>query len=67
MNLFVILLSLLAVAGPALAQECSIGVYANPEGTLDDYFPTPGELESFYVVIFTEDTAAAAAYSIEIC
>jgi hypothetical protein len=62
----IVILSVFLLASPALGQDCAIGVYGNPLGTLVDYFPTPLELESFYVILFTEDTAAAASYSIEI-
>ena len=66
MRLAVTLVLLLSLVLPAAAQDCTIGTYSNPAGLLYDSFPTPLELTSFWVLIFAEDTAAAAAYSIEI-
>ena len=66
MRLAASLVLLLCLSLPAAAQDCSIGTYSNPAGLLYDSFPTPLELTSFWVLIFAEDTAAAAAYSIEI-
>lgn len=59
-------LSLTLVAGTALAQTpaCSIGVYADPAGTVGLFQPTEVQAFDVYVVAFTEDVINAAAYSI---
>ena len=66
MKLALVFLTLTMFATPVLAQDCSIGTYSNPAGLLYDSFPTPEEINSFWVLLFAEDTAAAAAYSISI-
>jgi hypothetical protein len=59
-------MALYILAGPALAQDCMIAPYWDPEGTISHGFPSytsTGMLYfSVYVVIFAEDTVAAAAY-----
>lgn len=58
-------LSLTLVAGTALAQPaCSIGVYADPAGTVGLFQPTEVQAFTVYVVAFTEDVINAAAYQI---
>ena len=54
---------LMCLHGAAQAQECLIGVYADPEGTLLCLDP-PGSGFSLYVVMSVENTVAAAAYSL---
>ena len=53
---------LLVFAGSAPAEECEIGVFADPEGTQSLFYPPELENFSVYVVMFVEDTVAAAAY-----
>ena len=55
---------LLCLHGSAPAQECLIGAFGDPEGTQGDCIsPYEGEIFSIYVVMFVENTVAAAAYS----
>jgi hypothetical protein len=59
-------LTLTLVASTALAQipACSIGVYADPAGTVGLFQPTEVQAFDVYVVAFTEDVINAAAYQI---
>lgn len=59
-------LSVTLVAGTGFAQTtaCSIGVYADPAGTLGLFQPTEIQAFDVYVVAFTEDVINAAAYQI---
>ena len=66
MRIAVALCLLFCLSIPAAAQDCTIGAYSNPAGLVYDSFPTPLELTSLWVLLFAEDTAGAAAYSIEI-
>jgi hypothetical protein len=63
------LLALICLAVPAAAQDCTIAAYLDPEGTVSWGFPDlwsdPIEY-SVYVVLFTEDTVAAAAYQMTV-
>lgn len=69
----VIALSLVMIAGTALAQNCVVGVYADFNGT-DGYAEPPynnpgtGFSDPFYVysILFTEDFANAVAWSVHI-
>jgi len=67
----VIALSLVMIAGTALAQNCVVGVYADANGT-DGYaeppYATPPYSEPFYVysILFTEDFANAVAWKLNI-
>jgi hypothetical protein len=47
---------------PVWAEQCEIGVFADPEGTISLVSPTEASDFSVYVIIFAEDTVAAAAY-----
>ena len=62
-----LLLALTASADPLLAQ-CEIGVYGDPAGltTMMNAHTQAGVPFSVYVVMFTEDTAAAASYEVHI-
>jgi len=63
--LVLVLLVLAMCANSSFAQDCTIGNYADPEGTItDEIYPIDGQLFSVYVIIFAEDTVAAAAYSL---
>jgi hypothetical protein len=54
-------------AGLAQAQPpCTIGVYADEFGTQSTFSPTQMEYFNLYVVMFVEDVANAAAYSINV-
>ena len=54
----------------ASAQLCNVAAYADPAGTISIVEPTynwnEGTQFSFFIVMFTEDTAAAAAYKVNI-
>jgi hypothetical protein len=55
--------ALAMTATVASAQTfCSMAAYADANGTQSILAPVEGQLFSVYVVMFTEDTAAAAAY-----
>lgn len=57
-------LACLLCASSALAEDCTIAAYGDPGGTWNLITPFYGEYFSVYVVLFAEDTVAAAAYSI---
>jgi hypothetical protein len=60
-------IALAMTATVAIAQtNCSIGAYGDAGGTQNIASPVEGQTFSVFVVLFTEDTAAAAAYSIDI-
>jgi hypothetical protein len=62
---FVILI--VAISTVAVAQDCTIAPYADPEGTQSWTwaYPQDGLIRfSVYIVMFTEDVAAAAAYKL---
>ena len=50
----------------ASAQTCTVAAYGDPAGTTSLVQPTEGQSFSFFVVLFTEDTAAAAAYKMTV-
>lgn len=51
----------------ASAQDCTIAAYADPAGTMSLLSPSVAPFHfSVYIVMFTEDVAAAAAYKFEI-
>jgi hypothetical protein len=50
----------------ASAQMCNIAAYGDPNGTESIVQPTEGQEFSVYIVMFTEDTAAAAAYEMTV-
>lgn len=55
---------LLCLHGSAPAQDCLIGAFGDPEGTNGWCANAlPAEIVSIYVVMFVENTVAAAAYS----
>jgi hypothetical protein len=57
-------LAVLSASG-AFSEDCTIGVYADPQGserTLFTGLPWGDDEISIYVVMFTEDSAAAASY-----
>jgi hypothetical protein len=57
-------IALAMTATVASAQTfCNIAAYGDAGGTQSVLQPTEGQEFSVYVVLFTEDTAAAAAYS----
>lgn len=59
-------IALAMTATVASAQTCSIAAYGDADGTASIVQPTEGQLFSVYVVMFAEDTAAAAAYSMTV-
>lgn len=60
-------IALAMTATVASAQTfCNIAAYSDAEGTQSVLQPTEGQEFSVYVVMFTEDTAAAAAYSMSV-
>ena len=66
MRSLVLAVAVVTCAVPALAQDCTLGAYADPEGSYSTIFPEQRDQFSVhfsvYVVMFTEDTVAAAAY-----
>ena len=50
----------------ASAQMCTVAAYGDPEGTTSLVQPIEGQFFSFFVVMFTEDTLAAAAYKMTV-
>ena len=53
----------LAMTATVASAQCNIAAYADPGGTQSTFNPTEGETFSIFVVLFVEDTAGAAAYS----
>jgi hypothetical protein len=65
MNMLLLLLfALFTLPVSAAAQECTVGVYNDAAGTDTTGCADPGQLLTVYVVIFAEDSVAAAAYSL---
>lgn len=66
-----IAISLVMIAGTALAQNCVVGVYADPNGT-DGYAEPPYNTPPFsdpfsvYTILFTEDFANAVAWKMNV-
>jgi hypothetical protein len=58
------LIALVCLVSPAVAQDCTIAAYGDAAGTWDLITPFESDYVSVYVVLFAEDTVAAAAYSI---
>jgi hypothetical protein len=59
--------ALAMTATVASAQTfCNMAAYADPVGGQSTLDPVEGQTFSIYVVMFTEDTAAAAAYSMSL-
>jgi hypothetical protein len=50
----------------ASAQMCTVAAYGDPEGTTSLVQPIEGQFFSFFVVMFSEDTLAAAAYKMTV-
>ena len=59
-------IALAMTATVASAQNCNIAAYGDAGGTQSIAQPIEGQTFSVFVVMFTEDTAAAAAYQIDI-
>lgn len=59
-------IALAMTATVASAQTCNIAAYGDAGGTQSIAQPVEGQLFSIFVVMFAEDTAAAAAYQIDI-
>lgn len=51
----VMVLALALTAGSAVAQTCTVGVYADAAGTQNFFTPTQGEAFSIHMVAFVED------------
>jgi hypothetical protein len=66
MKRLILVLIFLLCTTHALAQDCTIAAWGDPGGTYNWISPSPfpGETFSVYVVLFAENTVAAAAYSI---
>jgi hypothetical protein len=62
---FAIALAMTATVASA-QTNCNIAAYGDANGTESIATPVEGQTFSVYVVMFAEDTAAAAAYSIDI-
>ena len=56
-------IALAMTATVASAQTCNMAAYGDAGGTVSVIDPFESQIFSVYVVMFTEDTAAAAAYS----
>lgn len=52
--------------GSALAQVCSVGVYADEAGTQSVFQPTQNKEFDVHVVLFTENVVNALSYSVDI-
>jgi len=59
-------IALAMTATVASAQNCNIAAYGDAGGTESIAAPIEGQFFSIFVVMFAEDTAAAAAYQIDI-
>lgn len=53
-------------AGSVGAQTCSIGVYADADGTVNVYQPRTGESFHVYVVLFVENVVNAVSYDLAV-
>ena len=62
-TLILVLLVMLMWTSAAQAQDCTIAAYADPEGTRACVWAPESQIFSVYVVMFVENTVAAAAYS----
>lgn len=59
----------LAMTATVASAQCTIAAYGDAEGTQSNLVPqvdAPGDPFSMYIVLFAEDTAAAAAYKVNI-
>lgn len=66
---FAIALAMTATVASAQTAQCTIAAYADAAGTQSQMSPAidqVGDTVHMYVVLFTEDTAAAASYQIDI-
>lgn len=59
-------IALAMTATVASAQTCTMAAYGDANGNSSLVQPTEAQLFSVYVVMFTEDTASAAAYSMTV-
>lgn len=62
---FAIALAMTATVASA-QTNCNIAAYGDAAGTQSVLQPTEGQVFSVFVVMFTEDTAAAAAYKLNV-
>lgn len=53
-------------AGSVGAQTCSLGVYADAEGTVNVYQPRTGDAFDVYVVLFVENAVNAVSYDLAV-
>lgn len=60
----VIAIALAMIAGPVAAQTCTVGVYADANGSSTLVQPVADTTYDFYVVLFTEDLANAVSYQL---
>ncbi len=58
----VIAIAIAMIAGPVAAQTCTVGVFADANGTSNLIQPVEGQTFDFYVVLFVEDVANAVSY-----
>ena len=56
----------IAMTATMASAQCSIAAYGDNNGTTSLVQPIEGQTFSFFIVMFTEDTAAAAAYKMNI-
>ena len=59
-------IALAMTATVASAQTCNMAAYGDANGTTSIVQPTESQLFSVYIVMFVEDTAAAASYSLSV-
>ena len=60
-------LALVVFAGSAVAQTCTVGVYADAAGSQNYFQPTQGIAFNIYVVLHTEDLVnAVGPYDVDI-
>jgi len=53
-------------AGSVMAQSCTVGVYGDADATVGFVQPIEGQNFDVYVILFAENLASAASYSLDI-
>jgi len=65
-TMMVVFAMLVVMAAGSASAQCTVGVYADANGTMNTFQPTQGQVFHVYVVLFTENALNAVSYAIDI-
>ncbi len=65
-TMMVVVAMLVVMAAGYAAAQCTVGVYADANGTVSSFIPTQGTNFHIYVVLFAENAVNAVAYDLDL-